>query len=175
MKTVVLYKSISGFTRTYAEWVAEELQADIFGVERVTDSVFESFDVIVFGGSLHAVGINGVDILKKNFAKLLGKKVVVFAVGASPEKEGIPAEVLNKNFSEEQQKHIKFFYLRGGFNFSKLDFPNKILMTLFKWRLKTKREKTSDEEGMLEAYDQPLDCTKKENLKALIEYVRSLG
>jgi hypothetical protein len=63
----------------------------------------------------------------------------VFASGASPYREEIIPEVLDKNFSPEQQKIIKFFYMRGGFDFSKLRFIDKILMTLLKWKIKRKK------------------------------------
>ena len=36
MKTVVIYKSRTGFTKKYAEWISEELSADIFDVSKVT-------------------------------------------------------------------------------------------------------------------------------------------
>lgn len=34
MKIVVVYKSISGFTKKYAEWIAEELEADLLRLEK---------------------------------------------------------------------------------------------------------------------------------------------
>ncbi len=124
---------------------------------------------------MHAVGINGVKIIKENRPKLADKKIVIFAVGASPPRKNVLDEIKNKNFSVEEQNKIKFYYLRGGFNFKKLDFTNKILMTLMRVRLILKKNRTSDEKGMLAAYAKPLDCTKKENIKQLIEYVHSLS
>jgi len=175
MRTAVIYKSISGFTKTYAEWIAEDLGADLFALERVPESIFSDYGTIVFGGSLHAVGLNGVKFLNRNFEKLAGKKLVVFAVGASPNRDGIPEEVLNKNFTAERRKGIAFFYFRGGFDFSKLDLPNRILMTVFKWSLKRKKTRTADEQGMLDAYDKPADFTDRGSVEPLVEYVRSLG
>jgi hypothetical protein len=61
MKTVVLYRSISGFTRKYARWIAEE------------------------------------------------------------------------------RRKVRLFYFRGGLDFGKLGFPNKVPMTLLKWKLRMKR------------------------------------
>ena len=127
IRTLVIYKSISGFTKKYAEWIAEELKADIHGTKDFDCTLFKNYDLIVFGGSLHAVGINGVKCIKENLEQLCDKKIVVFAVGASPPRENVLDEVRNNNFSEEQKK-IMFFYLRGGFNYGKLNFSNKILM-----------------------------------------------
>jgi len=174
MKTVVVYKTISGFTKKYAEWIAQELCADLLEIDKIDSEILVKYDNIIYGGSLHAVGISGVNIIKNNLNKLRGKNIIIFTTGASSPKESTISEVRDSNFSVEEQKQIQFYYFRGGFDFNKLNFINKILMTLFKWKTESKRDKTSDEKGMLAAYSKPVDFTKKENIKELLEYVRSL-
>ena len=68
---------------------------------------------------------------------------------------------------QEQQEYIKFFYLRGGFDYSKLKPFDKVLMTLLKWKIKNKKkeELTTDEIGMLAIYDKPVDFTMKKNIE----------
>jgi len=44
-------------------------------------------------------------------------------------------------------------------------------MTLMKWKIKSKQDKTPDEKGMLAAYSKPMDFTKKESIKELLEFV----
>ncbi|WP_461204918.1 flavodoxin domain-containing protein [Clostridium sp. DL1XJH146] len=171
MKTVVVYKSKTGFTKKYAEWIAEELSADIFSVSDVNVNSITAYDTVIYGGSLYAVGIVGVKFIVKNFDKLKDKNIVVFATGASPYREEIVNEVKNKNFTLEQQKYIEFFYLRGGFNYNKLGLFDKILMNLLKRKLKKKKELTPDEKGMLASYDHPVDFTKRKNIDELITYV----
>jgi flavodoxin len=174
MKTVVVYKSISGFTKKYAEWIAEELEADLFRIEKIDIDLLLKYDLIIYGGSLHAVGISGVKIIKNNLNKLRDKNIIIFTTGASLSKESTVSEVKNSNFSIEEQKQIQFYYFRGGFDFNKLNLINKILMTLLKWKIKLKRDKIPDERGILAAYSKPVDFTKKENIKELLEFVRSL-
>ena len=175
MKTIVIYKSKTGFTKKYAKWIAEDLTADIFEVSKVTINKLIEYDTIIYGGSLYAVGINGVKLITQNINKLKDKKVVVFATGASPSREDVVNEVRNKNFTKEQQEHIKFFYLRGGFNYSKLNPFDKILMLLLKWKIKNKKkeELTNDEIGMLAIYDKPMDFTMKKDIERIITYVNS--
>lgn len=177
MKTVVIYKSKSGFTKEYAKWIAQELSADIFEVTKIDSEILIDYDTIIYGGGLYAVGINGVALITQNLDKLKDKKVVVFATGASVFKEEVVSEVRNKNFTLDQQKHLRFFYLRGGFNFSKLKPEDKVLMTLMKWKMKMKDKSklTFDEIGMLAAYDHPEDHTTKENMNDLIAYVTLTG
>lgn len=175
MKSVVIYKSKTGFTKKYAEWIAEELSADIFNTSKVNINMLNKYDTIIYGGSLYAVGIIGVNLITKNINKLKEKKIVVFATGASPSRnEGIN-EVIDKNFTIEQQKYIKFFYLRGGFNYNKLNPFDKFLMTLLRWKIKNKKkeELSSDEIGMLAIYDKPVDFTSKKNIDKIITYVNS--
>ena len=177
MKTVVVYKSVTGFTKKYAEWIAEDLKSDLVEYSDISIDKVKDYELIIYGGSLHAVGINGLDIIKKNLNELNDKKLIVFTTGASPSRDNVLDEVKSANFSEEEQKKLRFFYLRGGFNYNELDFFNKILMTLMKWKIKlTKPDKrTPDERGMLEAFKKPVDFTKKENLKDLLEYAHSLN
>lgn len=173
MKTLVLYKTSSGFTRKCAEWIAEELSADIFDVAKFDANKLDDYDNVVYGGSLHAVGIIGVKFITKNLDRLKGKKLAVFATGASPVREEVIREVRDKNFTQEQQKYIRFFYLRGGFDMNKLKFIDKLIMTLFKWVIQRKKELTPDEKGMLEAYKKPVDYTRKENVQEIVSYIKS--
>jgi flavodoxin len=81
MKTVVIYKSKTGFTKKYAEWISEELSADIFDVSKVTINMLTAYDTVIYGGGLYAVGINGVKLITKNLDKLKDKKVVCLCYG----------------------------------------------------------------------------------------------
>lgn len=174
MKTLVVYKSKTGFTKKYAEWIAQELSADIYNHAEVNKKILGKYDMIIYGGSLHAVGIEGMKLITHNLDILKGKKVIVFAVGASPYREEIVNEVRDKNFSKEEQKYIHFYYLRGGFNYTRLPIFDKILMKLLYLKLKRKKVLTPDEKGMLNAYQKPADFTHKDNIKEIVTYVRSL-
>lgn len=177
MKTVVIYKSKTGFTKKYAEWISEELSADIFDGSEVTTNMLTAYETVIYGGGLYAVGINGVKFIAQNLDKFKDKKVVVFATGVSPLREEVVSEVKNKNFTSEQQKFIRFFYLRGGFDYRKLNFFDKVLMRLLKtsikWKVKRKKKLTSDEIGMLEIFDKPADYTRKNKIEEIIAYVTS--
>ncbi len=177
MKSVVIYKSKTGFAKKYAEWLAEDLSADIFEVSTVNVSMLTEYDTVIYGGSLHAVGIIGVNFITNNADKLKDKKVIIFATGASPSTEQVAKEIITNNIPASLQRHIKFFYLRGGFVYEKLPLTDKVLMTLLKWKIqrknKQKKALTRDEKGMLAAYDKPVDFTKKEYIADIVSYVNS--
>lgn len=172
-KIIVVYRSVSGFTKKYAQWIAGDLTADFCDARKMDAKKLLGYEVIIFGGSLHAVGINGVGIIKDNLPLLADKKLVVFAVGASPSSESVVEEITKRNFPQPPA-NFKLFYLRGGFDYGKLDRQNRVLITLFRAKLKAKRAKTPDEEGMLAAYEDPMDYTSRENVAELVSYVKTL-
>lgn len=173
MEIIVLYKSKGGFAKKYAQWIAQELEADLYDASNISVDHLKAYDRVVFGGGLYAVGINGVKIITNNMGVLKGKKIAVFATGASPGREEVIQEVKDNNFTPEQQNDIGFFYLRGGFDYAKLGVIDKILMKLLKLKLSSKKDLTADETGMLMAYSNPVDFTRQDKIAPLVDYIRS--
>ena len=172
MKAVVVYRSKTGFTKKYAQWIATELDADLFRESAVGVKTLADYDLIIYGGGLYAGGIDGVKLITKNLGRLSAKKIVVFATGATPQREETVCELEKQNFTPEQLERIRFFYLRGGFDYSKLSPFNKVMMNLLRWSLQHKQQLTADEQGMLAAYDTPMDCTRKEKIQELVSYCK---
>jgi menaquinone-dependent protoporphyrinogen IX oxidase len=175
MRAVVLYRSISGFTRKYAQWIAQELGADLYDCRKVKLTALSGYDLVVFGGSLREGGINGIDTIKRGFAALEGKRIVIFATGGSSAREGIAEEISAANFSEEQRRKLRLFYFRGGLDIGKLGIGDRILMAHRKRSLLRKRSEdlTPDEKDFLAACANPADGTEKEKIRALVDYARS--
>ncbi|HHV09522.1 MAG TPA: flavodoxin [Clostridiales bacterium] len=171
-KIVIVYRSGSGFTRNYATWLSGELHCDLLEGKAAKVSDLLRYDTIIYGGGLYAIGINGFGLIKNNLGQLKGKRLIVFAVGASPVREDTIHAVRSANIPAELNDTIEFYYLRGGFNYDKLSRLNKILMQLKKQQLKRMENPDADARGMLESFNHPLDFTNRKNLKPILE---SLG
>ena len=170
MKTIVAYKSKTGYTKKYAEWLAKELKCDI--KENATLSDIIDYDAIICGGGLYAGSVRGFKLITKNYDKLKDKKLVVFAVGSSPGHQHEIEKVWAKILTDEQKGNIKAFYLRGGFDYSKLSVGDKLLMSMLKKMLKKQENPDEDTKGLLDAYDNPVDFTDKDNIMPIIEYIK---
>ena len=169
MKTAVVYRSVSGFTEKYAEWISDGLKGDLYRLSGCSGNILMKYDAVIYGGPLHAAGISGLKSFKKMLKSQDDLKVAVFACGASAPDDKVLEDVKKRNFSEDELKRISFHYFRGGFDFDKLNFINKLIMSLMKKMLERKKERTEEEQGMLDSYDNPADFTDRENIKALIE------
>ena len=63
MKILVSYKSKTGFTKRYAEWISEELEADLTDVKDIKD--VSEYDLVIYGGWILGGLINGFNDIKK--------------------------------------------------------------------------------------------------------------
>jgi menaquinone-dependent protoporphyrinogen IX oxidase len=175
MKTLVIYKSKSGYTKKYAEWISHQLKSEIVEASKVTVETLSAYDTLIYGGGLYAVGINGVKLITKNLERFKNKQIVIFATGASTPAEKVTNDILKANFTPGQLKQIRFFYLQGGFDYSKLTPFYKVVMSMMKWSLKKKKNLAPDDQGMLDAFDHPIDFTAEKNINELVSHVKSLG
>ncbi len=175
MKTIVLYRSTTGFTKKYAQWIAEALSADITDAAGAGKSAFAGYDGVIFGGCVHADKILGADLIKKNLDLLKGKKTAVFAVGATEARDDIVRRVRDASFTPDQLKQLAFFYLRGGFDYGRVHGLNKIMLAMMKriLRRRKKEELSPDDAAMLAAYDKPEDHVRKENIAELVAYFKA--
>lgn len=169
MKKVVIYKSKTGFTKKYAEWIAEEIGADIYEEDKTNEEHLLSYDLIVYGGGIYVSGISGVKLLTRNYEKIKDKKLIVFATCLSPIKENTESEIKSLNFTEQQQEKINFFLLRGGFDYKRLSFVDKLLMSILRLMLKSKKNPTPDEKGMLAVYVKSVDWTNKKYIDPIVK------
>ena len=112
MKTIAVYKSLTGFTKKYAEWISRELKADLVESKKANLKKLENYNLIIYGGSLHAVTISGLNKFLKKFRKLRRKKLIVYATGASPYKREITEKLQKKYFEKKENSEV--FYLKAA-------------------------------------------------------------
>lgn len=79
MKSIVIYKSSTGFTKQYSEWIAEEMGIKAVDINKVSTINISDYESVIFGGWIMASNISGLDKIKQ----LKPKKLIVFAVGSS--------------------------------------------------------------------------------------------
>jgi menaquinone-dependent protoporphyrinogen IX oxidase len=171
MKTIVIYRSKTGFTKKYANWIAKAVDATLVEAGKVSAGGLMRYDTIVFGGAMYAGGINGILLIKRNLWRYTSKNIVIFTLGATPVRPEIVDEIRDKNFTPDEQRHIKFFMLRGGFNYQKLGPIDKMLMQILKAKLKRVKHPTADERGMLAAYSRPVDFTDRRLIEPIVEAI----
>jgi len=171
-KIAVIYKSVYGTTKRYAEWIAEGLGAQLFNASEIKPAQLLDYDVVIYGGGLYAGGIIGSKLVSKNPVNSL----VLFTVGLATPQTTDYSEILQKNFTPEQLKKMKVFHFQGGMDYKKLNILHRAMMAIMKKETEnTPVDKRSGEDRIfLEAYGGTMDFTDKNAIKPLVEYVSAL-
>lgn len=174
-KIVVIYESKYGYTRRYAKWIADALSCPVFERKKFRSRDFSKYEVIIYGGGLYAGGISGIKTLTQNRHNLSGKKVILFTCGlADPGKPDNISSIrksLAKVLSKEMLEHIHIFHLRGGIEYSRLNFVHRTMMSMLrKMLLKKDPGKLSEEDRQLLAtYGKCVDLTDRKSIQPLVE------
>lgn len=140
---LVLYKSKYGSTKKYADMMKEELLCDTFDIDHFNWGELSKYDFIVIAGGIYAGGISGVKFLKKNAKRFADKKVVIFAVGASPFDEKVIEQIKQQNLKDLPME-TSLFYARGAYDESSMDFKDRTLCRMLKKALSKKDPATLD-------------------------------
>lgn len=172
MKTIVVYSSQTGFTKRYAQWIAQEAGADCLALSDAKKKDLAAYEAIIFGSWACAGGISKISWFKGNMDKWADKKLIVFCVGASPMDNPEIDIALKRIFNESEQKKVKTFYCPGGFNYEKMSAPSKLMMKLFLKTLKAKKDKTEEEQIMIKMISSSYDISDKKYIEPILQYLK---
>ena len=175
-KTLVIYSSKYGYTEKYAQWLAEELNADICDGKNLNEDKLKDYLTVIFGSSLYAGRNKGAITLVKHYEQIKDKKVVLFTVGMYDTNSegniiGINKE-LNKVIAPEIREKIKIFHVRGGIDCQNLSFAHKMMMKFAYSQLskKSENELTDGDKDFLSFYGKKIDFSDKKMLAPVIQY-----
>ena len=174
MNAIVVYKTKYGSTKTYAEWIAEELDCEAIDAKKVTADDLLKYDTIIYGGGLYAEVINGVTLITKNFNKLKEKKIIVYTTGITPIecRDYYDKLVTEKNFKPEMLNYIKIFNFLGRMIINELSVVHKTAIKTLKKIMSGKENPTEMEKLLVELCDADGDFTDREAIDDLIEYAK---
>lgn len=171
MKTIVIYNSQTGFTKRYAEWIAEAAGADCLELSSAKKKDLAAYEAIIFGGWACAGGISKIKWFKGNIDKWADKKLIAFCVGGSPIENPEIDTALKRNFSESERKRVKAFYCPGGFNYEKMSVPSKMMMKMFIKTLNAKKDKTEEDREMIKMISSSYDISDKKYIEPILQYL----
>ena len=155
MSRVIIYKSKTGHTERYARMLSKELNIPCYSYK---DAKVSENDEIIFLSYIYASKIMGLSkILKKYNVK------VVIAVGAL----AYSKDYLN-TLKDANNIKLPFFYLRGGIDYSKLNFFfRKFLPVIGK-------DIAKDNKDLLNLFKSGGDFVTKNNLEPCINYLKNI-
>lgn len=173
-RTAVVYSSKYGSAERYAHWLAHALDAELLPAQGLTPQALEHFDTLLMGGGVYAGGVAGLKLLQKHPQLTQGRRVAVFAVGASPF-EASAVENLRRRLLPGALQRIPLFYLRGAYDESRMSLPDRTLCRILRRSLERHPPEHPEPwmTAMLECGSRRADWTDPAALQPLIDFVRN--
>ena len=173
MKTLILYCSSTGSTQKYAEEIASATHADILPAKKFKKKMIKDYDTIVFGGWVMGSKIQGIDQFLQLWDYMSEKNVIVFSVGMSFPTKQARDDLISANLLD--MYHLRYYMLRGNFEFNKLKFPYSFLFKNSLRMIANNPEATPDQKALLAIKDTPLIYHDEEGLNKIISIVNRLS
>lgn len=169
-RTVVIYRSKHGSTEKYARWIGEELNCPAIDAKEFRRKDFALYDNIIFGGCVHAGGIMGFELIKKNIRHLEGKKIVVFAVGLNVMQKETRMQLREINFDKKQVKGMTCYYCPGAYDPSRIKGIDSALMKMMVNMLESKKpsEVTEADRELLMQIAQGVDLVDRKYIEPIV-------
>ena len=177
MRTIVVYRTKYGHTRSYAEWLAESLGAEL--AELGAAPALDGFDAAVLLCPIYIGKLRGADRFMALAAEAPATALVAATVsGAPPETPGAQAtftQAIEKGVPEALRPRIAWFHLRGGMDYPRMSFGDRLLMR-FPLSQQRKQQRECGEEPLVisEVLKSVEDFRDRAALDPIIEHVRGL-
>ncbi len=194
MKIIVVYKSKYGTAEQYAKWIAEELNCDVKEMGEIRARDLDAYDGIIFGGGVHAGGIEGFDTFRKWLKPVLSdayfasfdegvnfrqdwykpsKKIIIFAVGINVQNFDARAELRNVNFDKKWLRPVTCYFLDGKYEPERVQGADKLVM---KFTTKLLNDKglnmNADERQLLDRINNGCDLVDRSQIEPILKEFR---
>ena len=177
MKAIIIYGSNYGHTRIYAEELAKRLNLKILSFDKVKS--LTGFDYLIYVGGLYAGGVKGFKKTLRKISKDI-KKIVLITVGIADPSDKVNRENIKNSVSKKLPKNlfsnIEIYNLRGGLDYSKLNFIHRFMMHMVYVcaNKKSKSERNIEDQAIINTYGKNIDFTDLKSLEPIIEYLIKL-
>ncbi len=170
MKTMVIYRSKTGFTKRYAEMVAGAVGCGVMDMDAVRPGALTGCDTLVFGGRLHAGQLDGLKRARVLFKESGAKRFVVFATGAMPNSaETAIEEMWRNNLLPEEREAVPHFYMQAGLCYEKMDLPDRLMMKMASFFIARQK---GDTEAAMSMVKSSYDISDRQYIGPLVDCLR---
>lgn len=171
MSFIIICNSKTGFTKRYADWIAEALHCEVLPYARLKEKTIDKSDIVLFGSRLHAGRIEYLNKIKAQFAG--HKNLIVFVTGATSASETETIEkVWMDNFTEQERQSIPHFYMQSGLNYEEMGFVDRMMMQVMIMVVGAKKKKNDREKEVAQAISSSHDHSSKESIAPLLAFIR---
>ena len=176
MSNIIIYGSYYGTTKKYAEEFSKRTNIEAVSFKDVNN--INDYDNIIYLGGLYAGGVLGMAKTLKKIDNIANKNIIIATIGLSDPTDEINKNNIRNNIKKQVPKEIfekvKVFHLRGGIDYSKLNFAHRTMMKLLYNTVKKlpKEKQTAEDSAIIETYNKKVDFIDFSCLDNIINEIR---
>ena len=173
MKSIIVYGSNYGTTKQYANELSRRTNMKAISFKKVNQQI-NDYDNIIYLGALYAGGVLGMSKTLKKLNNISNKKIIIVTVGLSDPTDEVNKNNIINNIKNQMPKKFfekaKIFHLRGGIDYSKLNFAHKTMMKMLYNAVKNlpKEKLTAEDRAMIETYNKKVNFIDFSSLDEII-------
>ena len=162
MNSIIIYGSHYGTTKQYAEELSKRTNIKAISFKKFNQQI-NDYDNIIYLGALYAGGVLGMSKTLKKLNNISNKKILIATVGLSDPTDEVNENNIRNNIKNQIPKEVlekaKIFHLRGGIDYSKLNFAHKTMMKLLYNAVKNlpNEKQTAEDRAMIETYNKKVN------------------
>ena len=162
MNSIIIYGSHYGTTKQYAEELSKRTNIKAISFKKFNQQI-NDYDNIIYLGALYAGGVLGMSKTLKKLNNISNKKILIVTVGLSDPTDEVNKNNIRNNIKNQIPKEVlekaKIFHLRGGIDYSKLNFAHKTMMKLLYNAVKNlpNEKQTVEDRAMIETYNKKVN------------------
>lgn len=162
MNSIIIYGSHYGTTKQYAEELSKRTNIKAISFKKFNQQI-NDYDNIIYLGALYAGGVLGMSKTLKKLNNISNKKILIATVGLSDPTDEVNKNNIINNIKNQIPKEVlekaKIFHLRGGIDYSKLNFAHKTMMKLLYNAVKNlpNEKQTAEDRAMIETYNKKVN------------------
>lgn len=175
MNKIIIYGSQYGTTKKYAEELSKRTGLQAIPFEEINN--INDYETIIYLGVLYAGGVLGLAKTFKKLNNIDNKKFIVVTVGlADSTNEENTTNIKNgikRQITKDILDRTKIFHLRGGIDYSRLNFTHKTMMSLLYKKAKNlpEEKKNAEIKAMIDTYNQKVDFIDFSSLENIISEI----
>ena len=173
MRTLIIYYSKTGNTEKYANDIAKAVNADVIPFKKFKAKMIQDYDTIVFGSRVIGSRIQKIDEFLRDYDSMEGKNVVLFSVGMSMVTKETRLNLISANLLD--MYHIRYYQLRGSFDFQKLNFLEKFMFSNSLRLIAHDPNASADQRMLLEIKERPIEFYDTYGVEKIVTVLNKLS
>lgn len=176
-KCLVLYGSVYGATKQYAQAIATACGGIAKDAKDVKQQDIQNASIILYGGGMYAGGMHHANDIRKYEAELLTRPLVLFTCGIADPNDQKNAEKLKEDMIHSLGSalvtHAHCFHLRGNLLYSKMKFKHRMMMKMLVTMIK-KKVQSQEGEDIIRTYGKDTYFYDEQQIQGILLTLQTL-